>query len=63
MWGHFLENHKALVVGFPWRCNEIALANLPRLWHCQNFHTPHFPCLLDWVHIEVVGFENNSSFM
>jgi hypothetical protein len=31
----------------PWRCNEIALANLPRHWHCQNFHTPHFPCLLD----------------
>jgi hypothetical protein len=47
MWGHFLETHKAVVVGFTWRCNEIALANLPRHWHCQNFYTPHFPCLLD----------------
>jgi hypothetical protein len=35
--------------GFPCRCNEIALANLPQHWHCENFHTPDFPCLLDYI--------------
>jgi hypothetical protein len=46
---HFLETHTALVVGIPCRCNEIILADLPRHLYCQNFHTPCFPCLLNYT--------------